>query len=76
MFVREWALERWEENTQVTLLDQLPALKRIIYEQHAREAEESAAEAEAEIAAAFEEEAMAAADSLAEYEEYRQYRQR
>ena len=27
VFVREWALTRWPENTQVSLADELPALK-------------------------------------------------
>lgn len=43
MFVREWALERWEENTQVSLVDQLPAIKKIIQEQREREETEAAA---------------------------------
>ena len=29
IWVREWALERWEENTQVTLKDDLPKLKAL-----------------------------------------------
>lgn len=37
IFVRDWALERWEENTQVDLLVELPVLKAIIQDQRAAE---------------------------------------
>ena len=37
MSVRDWALERWEEGTQIDLQAELPALKAIIKEQHALE---------------------------------------
>ncbi|KAI0659364.1 cyclin-like protein [Cubamyces menziesii] len=37
VFVRDWALERWEEGTQVDLQAELPALKQIIQEQRALE---------------------------------------
>ena len=47
MFVREWALERWQEGTQVPLVDQLSELKDIIREQRAREEAEAAAAAAA-----------------------------
>ena len=47
--MREWALSRWQENTQVSLLEELPELKMLIRE--AREREERAlAMAEAEAA--------------------------
>lgn len=29
IWVREWALERWEESTQVSLQDDLPKLKAL-----------------------------------------------
>ncbi|CDO75435.1 hypothetical protein BN946_scf184693.g4 [Trametes cinnabarina] len=45
VFVRDWALERWEENTQVDLQAELPALKAIIEEQRAMEEELLAAQA-------------------------------
>lgn len=35
--MRDWALERWEEGTQVDLQAELPALKQIIQEQRALE---------------------------------------
>ncbi|KAI0747008.1 cyclin-like protein [Daedaleopsis nitida] len=37
LFVRDWALQRWEENTQVPLSAQLPQLKEQIREQRALE---------------------------------------
>ncbi|KAI8986694.1 cyclin-like protein [Trametes punicea] len=45
VFVRDWALERWEENTQVDLQAELPALKAIIQEQRAMEEQALAAQA-------------------------------
>ncbi|OSD08765.1 hypothetical protein PYCCODRAFT_1462954 [Trametes coccinea BRFM310] len=45
IFVRDWALERWEENTQVDLQAELPALKAIILEQRAMEEMALAAQA-------------------------------
>jgi len=29
-FVRDWAIQRWEESTQVRLADELPSLKALI----------------------------------------------
>lgn len=36
VFVRDWALERWEEGQQVSLRDELPKLKTIIRLAHER----------------------------------------
>ncbi|KAI0634848.1 cyclin-like protein [Trametes polyzona] len=45
IFVRDWALERWEEGSQVDLEVELPALKAIIQEQRAMEEQVLAAQA-------------------------------
>lgn len=34
IWVREWALERWEENMQVSLKDDLPKLKALCRADH------------------------------------------
>ena len=54
VFVREWALERWDEGTNVALAAVLSELKALIREQRAREEEllaEQQALEEAEAAA-------------------------
>jgi hypothetical protein len=43
MYVREWALERWEEGTRVDLAHELPQLKVWIREQNARDLAAAAA---------------------------------
>ncbi|KAI1798006.1 cyclin-like protein [Ganoderma leucocontextum] len=45
VFVREWALQRWEESSQVSLETELPALKELIREQRAMEEQILAAQA-------------------------------
>ncbi|KAI0646562.1 A/B/D/E cyclin [Trametes meyenii] len=45
VFVRDWALERWEEASQVDLEGELPDLKAIIYRQRAIEEQNLAAQA-------------------------------
>ncbi|KAF9819395.1 hypothetical protein IEO21_02138 [Rhodonia placenta] len=50
IWVRQWALDKWDENTTVSLVDVLPELKALIREQNA-ELERQEAEAEAEAAA-------------------------
>ena len=40
IFVRDWALARWEEGVQVSLQTELPALREIIREQRALEEEQ------------------------------------
>ena len=45
VWVREWALEMWEEGTQVNLREDLPAIKA---QNRARQEQEAAAEAELE----------------------------
>ncbi|PIL27699.1 hypothetical protein GSI_10852 [Ganoderma sinense ZZ0214-1] len=45
VFVREWALQRWEEGSQVSLETELPALKELIREQRAMEEQMLAAQA-------------------------------
>ncbi|CCM00725.1 uncharacterized protein FIBRA_02765 [Fibroporia radiculosa] len=37
VFVRQWALERWNEGTTISLVDMLPELKALIQEQRAQE---------------------------------------
>jgi hypothetical protein len=37
VYVREWALERWEENARVDLVRELPTLKALIRETNERE---------------------------------------
>jgi G2/mitotic-specific cyclin 2 len=55
-FVREWALERWEEGTRVNLMDELPEIKAMI--RAANEREQARLEAEGGVAGeAYEEEA-------------------
>ncbi|KAI0674570.1 cyclin-like protein [Trametes maxima] len=44
VFVRDWALERWEEASQVDLEAELPDLKAIIYQQRAIEEQNLAAQ--------------------------------
>ncbi|KZT10282.1 uncharacterized protein LAESUDRAFT_672989 [Laetiporus sulphureus 93-53] len=51
VYVRQWALERWHEGTNVNLAEVLPRLKELIQEQREQEEQEELAEAEA-IAAA------------------------
>ncbi|EIW77210.1 hypothetical protein CONPUDRAFT_129457 [Coniophora puteana RWD-64-598 SS2] len=46
VWVREWALEMWEEGTQVNLREDLPAIKA---QNRARQEQEAAAEAELEV---------------------------
>lgn len=36
IWVREWALERWEESTQVSLKDDLPKLKSLCRDERQR----------------------------------------
>ncbi|EMD34770.1 hypothetical protein CERSUDRAFT_116962 [Gelatoporia subvermispora B] len=48
VFVREWALERWEEGAMVSLVEELPALKQMARETRAAQ---ELAEAEAQAAA-------------------------
>ena len=43
--MREWALQRWEEGSQVSLETELPALKELIREQRAMEEQILAAQA-------------------------------
>lgn len=45
VFVREWALQRWEEGSQVSLETELPALKELIREQRVMEEQMLAAQA-------------------------------
>ena len=48
MFVRDWALQQWEEGEQVQLQAQLPALKKQLREQRALEEHLLAAQAQQE----------------------------
>lgn len=45
VFVREWALQRWEEGSQVSLETELLALKELIREQRVMEEQMLAAQA-------------------------------
>ncbi len=55
MFVRDWALQMWEESTQVSLQTQLPFLKQGIREQRAIEEHMLAAQQEGSEGALFKE---------------------
>ncbi len=46
VFVRDWALERWNEGAQVSLQTELPVLKQLIREQQALEEHMLAAQAQ------------------------------